>query len=375
MAEDESTYIKLPVEDRCIHKLWKARLHGYEEALRLFGGLNPDDDKWKKFHGIIKKFVIDINVVAQEKGLMATLAYAENCDSAGRNAPDIVEGLVSKCVGAPKAKTKDLAGQICLMFCEIEAHERVIEELLKGLTQKNPKTVAGCVTIISTCLRAFGTKLIKVSPLLKACIPLLDHRDKGIREECKKLIIESYRWVGEVMKTQLSGLKPVQLTELETEFEKLEGKARPERFIRSQQAAAGEHSAEDGGEGGEGGSGGPEEEEEESVDPYDLIEPADILSKIPKNFFELVEEKKWQLRKEALDALLPLSQTPKILPGDFNEIIRVLKKFMTKETNVMLVALAAQCIGGIAKGLRSAFKQGASILLPSALKSSRKRKS
>jgi len=42
-------------------------------------------------------------------------------------------------------------------------------------------------------------------------------------------------------------------------------------------------------------------------DPYDLIDPVDILSKIPKNFFELVEEKKWTLRKEALDALLPLS--------------------------------------------------------------------
>ena len=73
----------------------------------------------------------------------------------------------------------------------------------------------------------------------------------------------------------------------------------------------------------------------------------DILEKLPKNFFELVEEKKWQLRKEALDALLPLSQTPKIsVNGDYNDLIRVLKKFIGKDSNVMLVTLAAQCLAG-----------------------------
>ena len=82
-----------------------------------------------------------------------------------------------------------------------------------------------------------------------------------------------------------------------------------------------------------------------------LLTPADILlaAQLPKNFFELVEEKKWQLRKEALDALLPLSQTPKISPGDFNELMRVVKKFISKDTNVMLVALASQCLAGKAK--------------------------
>ena len=64
----------------------------------------------------------------------------------------------------------------------------------------------------------------------------------------------------------------------------------------------------------------------------------DILDKLPKNFYELVEEKKWQLRKEALDALLPLSQTPKLSPsGDYNDLIRVLKKFISKNLFTYLV--------------------------------------
>ena len=44
-----------------------------------------------------------------------------------------------------------------------------------------------------------------------------------------------FRWIGEVMKSQLTGLKPVQLTELETEFGNMEGvgKAKAERWLRS----------------------------------------------------------------------------------------------------------------------------------------------
>ena len=64
------------------------------------------------------------------------------------------------------------------------------------------------------------------------------------------MIIESYRWVGDIMKQQLNGVKPVQMTELEAEFEKAEGKARPERYLRSQMPAPGAVAAggEDGGE-------------------------------------------------------------------------------------------------------------------------------
>ena len=170
--------------------------------------------------------------------------------------------------------------------------------------------VAGSLANLTACLRAFGAKVIKVSPPLKATTKLLDHRDKTIREEGKGLIVEAYRWVGDVMKQQLSGLQAVQLKELEAQFETISGKARPERYLRSQmptQAASGE--GEEGDGAGAGAEGADDEEEDSAADdPYDLIDPVDVLSKIPKNFFELVEEKKWQLRKEALDALLPLAQ-------------------------------------------------------------------
>lgn len=67
--EDENEYKKLPTEEKCVHKLWKARVLGYEEAIKLFNQI--DDEKspeWNKFLGLIKKFVSDSNAVAQEKG-------------------------------------------------------------------------------------------------------------------------------------------------------------------------------------------------------------------------------------------------------------------------------------------------------------------
>lgn len=44
-----------------------------------------------------------------------------------------MSGIVSKCLGSPKAKIKDLGGQIVLMYIEIEKQEHVLDELVKGM--------------------------------------------------------------------------------------------------------------------------------------------------------------------------------------------------------------------------------------------------
>lgn len=70
--EDDNEYTNLPTEDMCVHKLWKARVAGYENAAKLFKQI--DDDKspeWNKYLGLIKKFVGDSNAMAQEKGMVS----------------------------------------------------------------------------------------------------------------------------------------------------------------------------------------------------------------------------------------------------------------------------------------------------------------
>ncbi|XP_050341877.1 protein mini spindles isoform X2 [Bactrocera neohumeralis] len=374
MTED-TEYKKLPVDERCVHKLWKARVDGYEEAAKIFREI--DDEKspeWMKFLGLIKKMVVDSNVVAQEKGLEAALIFVENCSQAGKTVGDVMAGIVQKCIAAPKAKTKDLAVQVTLMYIEIEKHEAVIEELVKGMEHKNPKIVAACVAATTLALRDFGNKVVSVKPLIKKLAPLMSDRDKTVRDEGKQLAVEIYRWIGAAMKPQITTLPQVTLKELEDEFDKLKGeKAEPSRYLKSQQekqqqisAAAAEQEEAGDDEDGEG---------EECIDPMDLIDPVDILSKMPKDFYEKLEEKKWTLRKESLEALEKLlTENPKLESGEYGVLVNTLKKVITKDSNVVLVAMAGKSLAMLANGLGKRFGTYAMACVPSLLEKFKEKK-
>lgn len=91
------------------------------------------------------------------------------------------------------------------------------------------------------------------------------------------------------------------------------------------------------------------------IDPMDLIDPVDILSKLPKDFYEKLEEKKWQLRKESLEALEVQLQNPKLANGDYGDVVKALKKVISKDTNVVLVAMAGKSLAALARGLNKKF--------------------
>lgn len=72
-----------------------------------------------------------------------------------------------------------------------------------------------------------------------------------------------------------------------------------------------------------------EEQEEDNtpqIDSYDIADPVDILSKLPKDFYEKLEAKKWQDRKESLELLENLLKTPKLENGEYGDLVRALKK-------------------------------------------------
>lgn len=192
--EEDTEYKKLPVDERCVHKLWKARVDGYEELIKIFRGI--DDEKapeWNKYVGLVKKFVVDSHAMAQERGLEATLIFVENAGNAGKTVSDVVSGLVTKCFSAPKAKVKDLAFQITLMYIEIEKQDATIDELVKGLDAKNPKIVAATISILTQALREFGNKVVGIKPFIKKIPVLLADRDKNVRDETKQLTIEIFK--------------------------------------------------------------------------------------------------------------------------------------------------------------------------------------
>lgn len=62
------------------------------------------------------------------------------------------------------------------------------------------------------------------------------------------------------------------------------------------------------------------------MDQYELLEPINILSKLPKDFYEKIEAKKWQERKDALEVLETLVKNPKLENGDYGDVVKGLKK-------------------------------------------------
>ncbi|XP_006157853.1 cytoskeleton-associated protein 5 isoform X1 [Tupaia chinensis] len=372
---DDSEWLKLPVDQKCEHKLWKARLSGYEEALKIFQKIKDEKSpEWSKFLGLIKKFVTDSNAVVQLKGLEAALVYVENAHVAGKTTGEVVSGVVSKVFNQPKAKAKELGIEICLMYIEIEKGEAVQEELLKGLDNKNPKIVVACIETLRKALSEFGSKIILLKPIIKVLPKLFESREKAVRDEAKLIAVEIYRWIRDALRPPLQNINSVQLKELEEEWVKLPtGAPKPSRFLRSQQELEAKLEQQQSA-GGDAEGGGDDGDEVPQIDAYELLEAVEILSKLPKDFYDKIEAKKWQERKEALEAVEVLVKNPKLEAGDYADLVKALKKVVGKDTNVMLVALAAKCLTGLAVGLRKKFGQYAGHVVPTILEKFKEKK-
>lgn len=364
-APEQEDYSSLPIEERLVHKVWKVRLNAYEEATRAFTA-SPDESApcfrpYNNDPDLLVKAVKDANVVAQEAGVGLLLAYLEfaSTSHALRLRGSAIAAIVEKCLGSTRAGTKAKSVDVCLMYVELDTGEPVIEDLIPGLSNKLPKIVAATAMTIKKIYEAFGAKTVKAKAAVQVLPKLFTHADKNVRAEATELAIILYRWLGGAVKPMLlADLKPVQVKELEAAFEGIKsGDVKQERFLRSQQAAQAAVVGDDGA------INEVETAEEEQVDAFDLAEPVDVIASVPSNFEEMMSSAKWKDRKEVLDILVASSSVPRIKEGDFGEVARLLGKCVQKDANVICVALAANCIENLAKGLKRSFGRHRNILL------------
>ncbi|KAF9924030.1 Microtubule-associated protein, microtubule dynamics during spindle orientation [Linnemannia zychae] len=352
----EENFSAIPVQERLDHKNWKARVSAYEELAKLFR-TSVEESDFRRFEGSLKKIALDSNAVAQESGLTTLIQFVENAPDPNRTKNIVVPAVVEKCLSSTRAGTKAKALDLILLYVEVDSPDPVIEDVLPGLDAKLPKLVATTTNVLAAIVRNFGIKNLNVKPLVKKLPPLFGHSDKNVRAEATAMTIELYRWLGKAIMPSLEDLKPVQQKELTEAFEKLpDERPTQQRYLRSQQAEmAAAAAAAEAGDGGED-NGEPEDEEMPEVDPLDLIDPIDVSSKMESNFYELLASKKWQERKEALDGLLVLCNSPKILDSNYSELIGALGKRMA-DTNINIVIIAANCLEGLARGLRDNFNK------------------
>lgn len=352
----EENFTAIPVQERLDHKNWKARVSAYEELAKLFR-TSVEDSDFRRYEGSLKKIALDSNAVAQESGLTTLIQFVENAPDPNRTKNVVVPAVVEKCLSSTRAGTKAKALELILLYVEVDSADPVIEDVLPGLDAKLPKLVATTTNVLTSIIRTFGIKNLNVKPLVKKLPPLFGHSDKNVRAEANAMTIELYRWLGKAIMPSLEDLKPVQQKELTEAFEKLpDERPTPQRYLRSQQAEMAAAAA--AAEAGDGGGDDAEAEDEEmaEVDALDLFDPVDVNAKMEKNFYELLASKKWQERKEALDALLVLCNSPKILDSHYSELVGALGKRMA-DTNINIVIVAANCLEGLARGLRDSFNK------------------
>ena len=262
---------------------------------------------------------------------------------------------MEKGLASTRAATKQSCLEALLLYVELDKADPIIEDLLPALSNKQPKIVAATLAALTAIYHAYGVKVVDPKPVLKALPKVFGHADKNVRAEASNLVVELYRWLREAMKTLFwNDLKPVQQQDLEKLFEgvKQEPSPKQERLLRSQQAVVAASAVAADADGGEG-----EDDLDEGtgeVDTFDLAEPVDVLSQVPKDFHENITSTKWKDRKETLDALFAVVNVDRIKDGPFDEIIQLLAKCM-KDANIAVVTVAANCVEALAKGLRKGF--------------------
>nr|KAJ3421325.1 Microtubule-associated protein, microtubule dynamics during spindle orientation [Polyrhizophydium stewartii] len=282
MAEGEEDFSKLALDDRLVHKSWKARQSAYDELAREFRIADPKDTAYfQRFQDNIKGMLSDSNQIALESGVAAVLEFVTVAEMAVRGKSVITPLVVDKCLASTRANTKARALDILLMLVEIDNADLVVECLIAGFAHKTPKNVAACVTALREVISAYGIPLVPFKPIVKALPKIFDHRDNTVRAEGTALALELYRWIGQALMGSLNDLKPVQLKELSALFEQEQGgRPAPKRYRRvdAPKAAAAEAAA---------AGGGPADavEQEEPVDDLQFFDPVNVLDKLPKNFY------------------------------------------------------------------------------------------
>ena len=200
--------------------------------------------------------------------------------------------------------------------------------------------------------------------------------------------MELNRWLGPSILNALTGLKPVQLKELQDLCAQVPSSCpTPTRYLRSQRPATisiESPSAMDISVDQEvSGKFSEEVPHSQSIpaitpvvlDAYDLADSIDLNTRLPSNLYDMLGSSSWKERKEALENVLPLIKVPKISDSArYGELCDALCKRIG-DVNVLVVVLAAGCLEAMSNGLRSNFAPYKSSAIPVLLEKAKEKKS
>lgn len=365
MSEEED-FSGLPIEARWRNPKWKARQSAYES---LANEIQKGEQSFNPSPEDLKLCASDTNVIALESAIKVLKAILETPKTVGSVAVSIrkavAQPLAEKGLIAAKPAVKQAATEVLLTLVEVADPAGVVDDILAMLSSsKSPKAIAAGVQTLESIFKEFGSPVTDPRPVLKVLPTFFFHTDRNVRQAATALACAITRWVGEPTTMQvLNGLKPIQLSELQAAIAKVDFSQFPSRMTRQQsiqhnsrtdEASATTSRAQNGGATIAGGSTKAFE-----VDPWDLLDSVDVVTKIPSDFWELVGSAKWKERHDALSSLIPaFEKAPRMnAKGDYSAITNDLLRVVQRDTNQMCATDAIQLLTFLALGLRQKFDQ------------------
>lgn len=362
----DEDYSKIPIEERLSHKAWKARVDGYKTLIQEFedsrGETDLCFDLLSSSPDLLRSMVTDSNVIAQESGVLVVAKYLQLGGTPGRvekiKQTQFLSSLCEKGLASSRAGTKSNTIEAILQLIEISGSGDWIFEVVSSFfNNRLPKLVAGCVNCTFQMVENFGCSIISPKIIIPFLPKLYAHADKNVRSETTKLTVVLYKWLGEGLKNILfDDLKPVQKRDLTAEFEKVKDFQPAQiRLTRAQQDS--NLQTQSSTNGGSDMDVVQADEPKPLFDAYEMLEPVDVLSKIPSHYQLKLSSAKWQDRKEALEELNEvLNKAPRLVNADYSDLVRSLVKAL-KDANIQVVQLAATAVESLSKGLREEFRK------------------
>lgn len=259
----------------------------------------------------------------------------------------------------PLCEAIDAIGEYCPL-------ENVVEDIVAAMEKPNPAQKSQINHFLIRYLKKFKAsnapkKLIRsITPILaKHCFD----SDSEVREVavsclgCLMFVIgekDLLKMVGDLPQDTAKWTK---IQEIKAEFEEKAKEAEGVKTPGKKKKTVKVESEEEEEEEEESEDEPIEQVEEKEIDPYDELEPVDVIARLPNSFFTDIEAKKWSDRRDALQELLDLCSThkkldPKMAVGD---VVPCLKRILEKDANINVAALSAKCLSAFAYGLRQKF--------------------
>jgi cytoskeleton-associated protein 5 len=347
MSDPVEEAAKLPLGQRLEHSHWRVRSNAYEELAKKYNeALENTSSIYHEYSGYFKKMMNDKNAAAMEKGLEPIYAFYDRYEHAAKFTASLAPLIIEKCLGARQG-TKQRATELLMLMVEVDTTaEPVVIALVEGANNKVPKIAIAAIQTLELIVKTFGVKVVPLKPILATFLSWFDHTNAEARAAAQTFTIELYRWVGGVILDKpVANLRQAQVTELQKAFADIvKGAATPEKYLRCQmdqmQAAA-----------AAGSSAAPAVEE---VDLYSMVEAVNLMSKITPEMYEALQSKKWKDKKEALEAINKIADTPRLQSGEYTELVKNLKRLLG-DANVFVVEESVKCLGFCAQGLRAEF--------------------